>query len=345
MKQEDRQEILLQQLSARMPYGLLLHCELNDGTKIWEKARLISVNAVKKEITVTNIFNAFPTVIRLDLCLVRPYLRRMMSMTINEEHEYDAVFPNDTFFNPMGIGKIVKWFHKNKFDFENLIESGIAIDAKDLYDEVDSIDRLINRLDNKMKEEETKHHKFSKSERKQIRENPVSVKTGDKVIKLSGKPFKSGQYVNTVKEIVRHPYKNDKVTGEPVDAYTFYEDDSIVEANVCTLAEKTMSPSDIINVLKENTTFELKSNNGFYGYGSLRPSGRADILEKLPWTKTVSNPRNPQPSEYPFKDGDYITMLDCDGHAVMVNSYKDGMWMYYNRTHVKWWMPLSMIKD
>ena len=81
MKQEDRQEILLQQLSARMPYGLILHIEWNDGSKVWNGAKLVSVDTVKKVITVTNIFGLFRTVIKLDEALVRPYLKRMMSMT------------------------------------------------------------------------------------------------------------------------------------------------------------------------------------------------------------------------------------------------------------------------
>jgi hypothetical protein len=106
-----------------------------------------------------------------------------------------------------------------------------------------------------------------------------------------------------------------------------------------------MSPSDIIKVIEENTNFELKFNNGFYGYGSLSPSGKADALERLPWTKTVSNPRNPKTSEYPFSDGYYITMLDCDGHAILVNTYRDKHWTLYDRTHVKWWMPLSVLQE
>lgn len=45
---------------------------------------------------------------------------------------------------------------------------------------------------------------------------------------LSSKPFKSGNKVNTVKEIVNHPQLN-------VPAFTFLEDDSIVECRKCLL--------------------------------------------------------------------------------------------------------------
>ncbi|PLS19520.1 hypothetical protein CVD28_03640 [Bacillus sp. M6-12] len=52
-----------------------------------------------------------------------------------------------------------------------------------------------------------------------------------KVCKKSGKPFKSGKRVNTVKSIIDHP----KVKGEK--AYTFYEDDSFVSVVMCEISK------------------------------------------------------------------------------------------------------------
>lgn len=48
-----------------------------------------------------------------------------------------------------------------------------------------------------------------------------------KVCKKSGKPFKSGNKVNTVKNVIDHP----KCKGEK--AYTFHEDDSYVSVVMC----------------------------------------------------------------------------------------------------------------
>lgn len=48
-----------------------------------------------------------------------------------------------------------------------------------------------------------------------------------KVEKKSGKPFKSGNKTNTIKEIIEHP----KLEGEK--AYTFHEDDSYVSVVMC----------------------------------------------------------------------------------------------------------------
>ncbi len=49
-----------------------------------------------------------------------------------------------------------------------------------------------------------------------------------KVIKKSGKPFKSKNKVNTVKSIISHLFL-------PELAFTFYEDDSYVSCSQCNL--------------------------------------------------------------------------------------------------------------
>lgn len=50
---------------------------------------------------------------------------------------------------------------------------------------------------------------------------------GKKVTKKSGKPFKSGEKINTIKGITQHPVLKDEM------AYTFEEDDSYVEIRRC----------------------------------------------------------------------------------------------------------------
>ena len=68
---------------------------------------------------------------------------------------------------------------------------------------------------------------------------------------------------------------------------------------------------------------------------------KKNILESIPWTKIVEHPRQPKKDEYPTEDGEYITMLDCDEHAILINTFRNGTWTLYNETHVKWWMPFT----
>lgn len=68
-------------------------------------------------------------------------------------------------------------------------------------------------------------------------------------------------------------------------------------------------------------------------------------LEALPWAKIVEDPRNPKDNEYPTEDGVYLTMLDADEHAVLSNPFREGHFLMYNKTHVKWWMPMPNFEN
>lgn len=85
---------------------------------------------------------------------------------------------------------------------------------------------------------------------------------------------------------------------------------------------------------------KLENNPSQYWYAYVHYPEKKKILESLPWN-VVEHPRNPKIEEYPCEDGDYITMLDCDEHAVWHNVFHDGHWLIYNKTHVKWWMPIT----
>lgn len=124
-----------------------------------------------------------------------------------------------------------------------------------------------------------------------------------------------------------------------------------------------MDGKEILAKLKEGANFELKFEDGnLTGYGAINNFDecklysshtqywydyvhypeKKKILESLPWN-LVENPRNPKPGEYPTKDGDYITMLDCNEHQVWHNTFRDGNWLIFNKTHVKWWMPIPEV--
>lgn len=67
-----------------------------------------------------------------------------------------------------------------------------------------------------------------------MNENFENIKPGDKVYKAnSGKKFKSGNNINTVKDIINHPTLN-------IPAFTFEEDDSYVECRRCFKVESNL---------------------------------------------------------------------------------------------------------
>ncbi len=71
-----------------------------------------------------------------------------------------------------------------------------------------------------------------------MRQADIIYPVGTKVVKTSGKPFKSGLKYATVKDVVDHPYKIHPETNKGVQSYTFVEDDSIVECAACEKMEE-----------------------------------------------------------------------------------------------------------
>ena len=112
MTQEEK-ELLLRDLCARLPYGVKCYIKFDDG-KIFNERTLapVMIQDFKKHSFVSFI----------------PYLRPMSSMT---EEEYKAirdcfVYCGDEF---IASGKAVDYFNSHHFDYRDLIEKGLALQA------------------------------------------------------------------------------------------------------------------------------------------------------------------------------------------------------------------------
>jgi len=116
MTQEDK-ELLLKDLCARLPYGVMLYVE---GIK--KNIKLFAV-----EDTGINGFQ---------FQFVKPYLRSMSSMTEDEIEEYNNITLIHT---PWGIMtdriiELINFLNSRHFDYRGLIDKGIALEApKDMY--------------------------------------------------------------------------------------------------------------------------------------------------------------------------------------------------------------------
>ena len=121
MTQEEK-ELLLQDLCARLPYGVKV-TTTNPAVKIG----IISGISIKNKISVeTKHAN-----IVFDCTEVKPYLRPMSSMTEEEEKEYINI-DNRSYSCPMAYAHIpasarIDWFNAHHFDYRGLIEKGLAI--------------------------------------------------------------------------------------------------------------------------------------------------------------------------------------------------------------------------
>ena len=134
MNKEQRQ-LLLQDLCARLPYGVIVDNPSPAGGA-WDEAINIDTSAK----TVTLLYNG--RVFSIDY--VKPYLRPMSSMTEEEYKEYDKETDldvkdcADTLMENLKAEtrvRVSKWYHgsdwlnAHHFDYRGLIEKGLAIEA------------------------------------------------------------------------------------------------------------------------------------------------------------------------------------------------------------------------
>lgn len=164
MKQEDK-ELLLKDLSARLPYKVQMHCfdlEVGDddsytGNKIGSDQTLFGINLLNIE---TEYAEESP-IICVDaegqegcysLDEIKPYLRSLSSMTEEEMDSYNNEWENDRkTITTIGKGlseaykdkiknsiwqhpvvpfqRHIDYLNKNKFDYYGLIPKGLALEA------------------------------------------------------------------------------------------------------------------------------------------------------------------------------------------------------------------------
>lgn len=130
----EEKQLLLKDLSARVPYGVVAQVIYKDGEG-WktEDRKVLGVytdGQVYANCVYTNIENT------------KPYLRPMSSMTEEEKKEFDDFCVIDVFVwegnveigyknqaNIMSGG--IDWLLKHHFDFRGLIPMGLALEALD----------------------------------------------------------------------------------------------------------------------------------------------------------------------------------------------------------------------
>lgn len=130
MTKENKKELLLKDLSCRIPYGVIVKI---DGMP---NVKLTSVSYYG-EVSVDDGSNyLYP------ISEVKPYLFPLSNMTEEQEKElkYLCDWENDRWSGLVVIQesefcmntKIIDWLNKNHFDYNRLIKKGLALDATGL---------------------------------------------------------------------------------------------------------------------------------------------------------------------------------------------------------------------
>lgn len=108
MTQEDK-ELLLKDLCARLPYGVII--KVKDWTVLDAELKIGHINRLQ-----------------INDVKLKPYLFPMSSMTIEQKMKWIHTLSSD--YNI--TYDTVDWLNKNHFDYRGLIEKGLALDATGL---------------------------------------------------------------------------------------------------------------------------------------------------------------------------------------------------------------------
>ena len=140
-------ELLLKDLSARLPYGVLGQCEIDASydTEFESIPQTHKFQAVAYGFNEDSLF-VCPMIENQDELEIaneeiadgvyildfKPYLFPLSSMTKKQKDEYQYIterWMNDPAYS---ISDSIDWLNKNNFDYRGLIEKGLAIDATGL---------------------------------------------------------------------------------------------------------------------------------------------------------------------------------------------------------------------
>lgn len=145
MTQEDK-ELLLKDLSARLPYGVKCVSGVDDATLIIEGINPNCNGASEVQVTYESSGINFDT----KISSIKPHLFPLSSMTeeqkiecfkgtdieLDEYNEIWSKFPiSETDIPITNLSnwlRVIDWLNKNHFDYRGLIPLGLAIDATGL---------------------------------------------------------------------------------------------------------------------------------------------------------------------------------------------------------------------
>ena len=144
MTQEDK-ELLLKDLCARLPYGVICHYDtivpMFDKVKSYGRLYNISFFDIKPCFQFHCNRDVF------DFDNVKPYLFPLSSMTEEQQEEFDRIYADDMqvvannlknrldgkpYETNLGHYRHIDWLNANHFDYRGLIPKELAIDATGL---------------------------------------------------------------------------------------------------------------------------------------------------------------------------------------------------------------------
>lgn len=120
MTQEDKKELLLKDLCARLPYGIKAsYYGIEEECETWDEIEGITLDG-------------YVDIGQYSLSIeqIKPYLFPLSGMTKEQKDIFGKLWWNTKGLN-MAM-RAIDWLNKNHFDYNGLIKKGLALDATNL---------------------------------------------------------------------------------------------------------------------------------------------------------------------------------------------------------------------
>ena len=124
MTQENK-ELLLKDLCARLPYNVICQVEFKENGKYNSKVMLLSGIFTDEAYFTTKGGSIYSNE-------YKPYLFPLSSMTEEQKQEYQHITERWMYDSSYSISDSIDWLNAHHFDYRNLIQMNLAIDATGL---------------------------------------------------------------------------------------------------------------------------------------------------------------------------------------------------------------------
>ena len=118
-------ELLLKDLCARLPYNVICQVEFKENGKYNSKVMLLSGIFTDEAYFTTKGGSIYSNE-------YKPYLFPLSSMTEEQKQEYQHITERWMYDSSYSISDSIDWLNANHFDYRNLIQMNLAIDATGL---------------------------------------------------------------------------------------------------------------------------------------------------------------------------------------------------------------------
>ena len=122
---QEQKELLFKDLCARLPYNVICQVEFKENGKYNSKVMLLSGIFTDEAYFTTKDGSIYSNE-------YKPYLFPLSSMTEEQKQEYQHITERWMYDSSYSISDSIDWLNAHHFDYRNLIQMNLAIDATGL---------------------------------------------------------------------------------------------------------------------------------------------------------------------------------------------------------------------